>query len=93
MKAVWNDVVLAESQNTIVIEGNQYFPPSSINKEFLHKSDTSTTCPWKGQANYYSVKVNGETNRDAAWYYENPSSKAENIKNYVAFWKGVKVTP
>ncbi len=92
MKAIWNDVVLAESDQTIVVEGNHYFPPDSINRDFFVDSSAHTTCPWKGLANYYSVQVNGETNKDAAWYYPQPKEAAQQITNYVAFWRGVKVT-
>src|SRR5262249_38955779 len=92
MKAIWHNTTLAESDNTIVIEGNHYFPPDSINKGLFQNSDTHTTCPWKGVASYYSVVVNGETNKDAAWYYPDPKDAAKEIKNYVAFWRGVQVT-
>ncbi len=91
MKAIWNDEVIAESHDTIIIEGNHYFPPESIKEEFFSKSDTHTNCPWKGQASYYSLDVNGSENMDAAWYYPEPSELAKQIKNYVAFWKGVQV--
>ncbi|MEM9142381.1 MAG: DUF427 domain-containing protein [Bacteroidota bacterium] len=91
MKAIWNDQVLAESDNTVVIEGNHYFPPESLNKEFFTETETHTTCPWKGQASYYSLEVEGQTNTDAAWYYKNPSELAKAIKDHVAFWKGVQV--
>ncbi|QLH09023.1 DUF427 domain-containing protein [Candidatus Nitrosotenuis sp. DW1] len=91
MKAVWNDTVLAESENTVVVEGNQYFPHDAIKVEFFKKSGTKTTCSWKGIASYYSVTVNGKTNTDCAWYYPEPSDAAKQIKNYVAFWNGVKV--
>ncbi len=91
MKAIWNDTVIAESDETIVVEMNHYFPPSSVKEEFLHKSDHHTTCPWKGLASYYDVVVNGQANRNAAWYYPEPKPDAEMIKGYVAFWKGVKV--
>lgn len=91
MKAVWNDVVLAESNETKVIEGNQYFPPDSIKKEFFKPSATHSVCPWKGTASYYTVEVNGKANADAAWYYPAPKDAAKEIENYVAFWKGVKV--
>lgn len=91
MKAVWNDQVIAESDNTIVVEGNHYFPADSIKKEFYKESETHSTCPWKGQANYYSLNVNGAENNDAAWYYPQASELAKNIEGYVAFWKGVKV--
>lgn len=92
MKAIWNNVVLAESSDTVVIEGNHYFPPDTIKKELFKKSDTKTVCGWKGIANYFSVTVNGSTNKDCAWYYPEPRKAAENIKNHVAFWKGVKIT-
>lgn len=91
MKAMWNDALLAESENTIVVEGNQYFPHDTIKKEFFRQSGTKTTCSWKGIASYYSVIVNGKTNNDCAWYYPEPSDAAKQIKNYVAFWNGVKI--
>jgi uncharacterized protein (DUF427 family) len=91
MKAIWNNQVIAESDDTVVVEGNHYFPPSAINKEFYKATDTHTVCPWKGTASYYSLEVNGEENKDAAWYYPETSELAKNIKGYVAFWKGVKV--
>jgi uncharacterized protein (DUF427 family) len=91
MKAIWNGTVLAESDDTVVVEGNHYFPADAINKEFFQDSNTHTTCPWKGEASYYDVVVNGEVNKDAAWYYPQTKEAADNIKNYVAFWKGVKV--
>jgi uncharacterized protein (DUF427 family) len=90
-RAVWNGAVLAESDNTVVVEGNHYFPPDSINKQYFKESDTHSTCPWKGVASYYSIEVDGQENRDAAWYYPNPKEKAQNIENHVAFWRGVKV--
>lgn len=90
-KAIWNGVVLAHSDDCEMVEGNHYFPPDSIQKEFFKPSDTHTTCGWKGVASYYTLSVNGEDNKDAAWYYPEPKSRAENIKNYVAFWRGVKV--
>jgi len=92
MKAIWNDQVIAESDDTIVVERNHYFPADSVNKQFFKPSATHTTCPWKGEASYYSIDVNGQQNTDAAWYYPEPKDAAANIKNYVAFWKGVKVT-
>ncbi len=92
-KAVWNGVVLAESDNYQVVENNYYFPANSIRTEYLEPSETHTTCPWKGLASYYNVKVSGAENPDAAWYYPEPKSKAQNIKGYVAFWRGVKVEP
>ncbi len=92
-KAVWKDVVLAESDQTIVVEGNHYFPPSSVNMQYFTDSSTHTTCPWKGVASYYSLAVNGEINKDAAWFYPMPKDAAKQISGYIAFWKGVKVTP
>ncbi|WP_299535151.1 DUF427 domain-containing protein [Ulvibacterium sp.] len=92
MKAIWNDTVIAESDDTIVVENNHYFPPQSIKKEFFKESKTHTTCPWKGQASYYTVSVNGAENKDAAWYYPEVSELAKAIKGHVAFWKGVTVT-
>ncbi len=91
MKAIWNGVVIAESDDTIVIEGNHYFPETSIKKEFLKSSVTETVCPWKGTANYFSLIVNGKENSDAVWYYANPSELAKAIKGRIAFWKGVEV--
>jgi uncharacterized protein (DUF427 family) len=91
MKAIWRDAVLAQSDDTIVIEGNHYFPQEAINKQHFSESDTHTSCPWKGEASYYDVVVDGETNKDAAWYYPQPKEAASQIKNYIAFWKGVKV--
>jgi len=92
MKAIWNNKVIAESDDTIVIEGNHYFPGDSINREYFKESSTHTACPWKGAASYYSVDVDGKENPDAAWYYPEPSELAKNIKDYVAFWNGVEVT-
>ena len=91
MKAVWNDTVIAESDDTVVVEGNHYFPSSSIKNEYFHKTETRTSCPRKGVASYYSVTVNGKTNTDCAWYYPVPSKEAEKIKDRVAFWNGVQV--
>lgn len=91
MKAQWNGVVLAESNDTVVIENNHYFPSDSLNKEFFKDSATHTHCPWKGEASYYSLEVNGKTNPDAAWYYPSTSHAAKAIEGYVAFWKGVEV--
>ncbi len=95
MKAVMGDVVLAESDKTVMVEGNQYFPPDSINREYFDGSDLHTTCSWKGVASYYDVTVNGETESDVAWYYPDTSEAAEKIKDYVAFYttRGVKVVP
>ena len=90
-KAVWNGQVVAESDQTIVVEGNHYFPPDSINLEFLRDSDEHTRCPWKGVASYYDVVVDGETSRGGAWFYSDPSRAAKKIKNHVAFWRGVRV--
>jgi uncharacterized protein (DUF427 family) len=91
MKATWNGAVLAESDSTVAIEGNQYFPPDSIKTEYFQPSETQTVCGWKGTASYYDVVVNGETNGDAAWYYPETKPEAKEIEGYVAFWKGVEV--
>lgn len=91
MKAIWNGAVLAESNNTVVVEGNHYFPADTINKEYFQESDTHTTCPWKGVASYYTITVNGQINKDAAWYYPSTKERAKNIEGYIAFWRGVKV--
>ena len=91
-KAIWNGAVLAQSDTTEMVEGNHYFPPQSINREFLRESETTSFCGWKGTANYLTVEVNGETNQDAAWYYVEPKPEAANIKDHVAFWKGVAVS-
>jgi len=91
MKAIWNNEVIAESDVTIVIENNHYFPKEAINSAFFEPSKTTSTCPWKGEAHYYNLKVNGKENKDAAWYYPEPKKGALQIKNYVAFWKGVKI--
>ncbi len=90
-KAIWNGVVLAESDNTEVVEGNQYFPPNSVKREYFKETSTHTTCPWKGLASYYTIEVNGQENKDAAWYYPEPKDAAKQIKDHVAFWKGVEV--
>ncbi|WAS04251.1 DUF427 domain-containing protein [Synechococcus sp. C9] len=90
-QAVWEGVVLAESDHYEVVEGNVYFPPSALKMEYFRPSDTHTTCGWKGVANYYTVTVNGKENPDAAWYYPEPKPAAQNIKGYVAFWRGVQV--
>ncbi len=92
MKAIWNGTVIAESNDTIVIEGNHYFPPDSVHRDYVEPSDHHTRCPWKGQASYYNVIVDDERNTNAAWYYPEPSEKATKIKDYVAFWNGVQVT-
>jgi uncharacterized protein (DUF427 family) len=91
-KAIWNGKLIAESDNTEIVEGNHYFPADSITQEFFTGSDTRTICPWKGEASYYNIEVDGKTNADAAWYYPTPKPEAANIKNYVTFWKGVEVT-
>jgi uncharacterized protein (DUF427 family) len=91
MRAVWNNTVLAESDETIVLEGNHYFPPDTIRREHFRPSQTHSTCPWKGEASYYDVVVNDEVNKDAAWYYPETKDAAREIKGRVAFWKGVKV--
>ena len=91
MKAIWNNAVLAESDHTILIEGNHYFPFESMGKGYLQESNTHTICPWKGEASYYNVIVNRQVNKDAAWYYADPEAAAAEIKNFVAFWRGVKV--
>jgi uncharacterized protein (DUF427 family) len=92
MKATWNNVDLAKSEQTVVVEGNHYFPPEAINKEYFQESSTHSTCPWKGEASYYNLVVNGQVNEDAAWYYPEPKAAAAEIKNHVAFWRGVKLT-
>ena len=91
MKATWNGAVLAESDDTVVVEGNHYFPPDSVKREHFRESEKHTVCPWKGTASYYDVIVGGETNKDAAWYYPQPKDAAKQIKDRVAFWRGVKV--
>jgi uncharacterized protein (DUF427 family) len=91
-KAIWNGTVIAESDNTVVVENNHYFPLDSVNADVLRPSVTTSHCPWKGTANYYSLEVAGATNKDAAWYYADPSAAAAEIKGRVAFWKGVKVS-
>lgn len=91
MQAVWNGTVIAESDDTVVVEGNHYFPPEAVKREYLEDSGTRTVCPWKGTASYYHVKVDGERNEDAAWYYPEPKEAATNIRDRVAFWRGVEV--
>jgi uncharacterized protein (DUF427 family) len=91
MKAIWKGQVIAESDRTVVVEGNHYFPKEAVKAEFLRDSPTHTTCPWKGVASYYSLQVEGETNHDAAWYYPQTKDAAKHIEGYVAFWKGVRV--
>ena len=90
-KATWNGAVIAESDTYDLVENNVYFPVESVNRDFLKPSDHTTHCPWKGDASYYTLVVNGEENENAAWYYATPKEKAANIKNHVAFWKGVEV--
>ncbi len=91
MKAIWNDTILAESEDTIVIENNHYFPKDSIKEAYFKPSSSNTTCPWKGEASYYTLEVGGKVNPDAAWYYPDPKAGAKQIKDRVAFWKGVQV--
>ena len=91
VKAVWKYKVIAETDNYEIVEGNYYFPPESVNKEFLMESDMHTSCPWKGLASYYNLVIEGEVNKNAAWYYPNPKPEANKIKNYIAFWKGVEI--
>ncbi len=90
-RAIWNDVVVAESDRTVVVEGNHYFPPEAVKKEFLVPSETTSVCPWKGTASYYSLEVGGQRNEDAAWFYPAPKDAAREIKDHVAFWRGVIV--
>jgi len=90
-KAIWNDTVIAESDKTVMVEGNHYFPPDSVKKEYFQETSTHTTCPWKGVANYYTVVVDGDENADAAWTYPTPKKAASEIKDHVAFWRGVTV--
>ncbi|MDH4483317.1 MAG: DUF427 domain-containing protein [Rhodoferax sp.] len=92
MKAVWKNTVIAESDDTVMVEGNHYFPESSLKREYISFSNHKTSCPWKGQASYYSINVHGDVNPDAAWYYAEPKDAAANIKGRVAFWKGVQVS-
>ncbi|WP_339702939.1 DUF427 domain-containing protein [uncultured Marixanthomonas sp.] len=91
MKAIWNETILAESDDTIVIENNHYFPPNTINEQYFTKSESHSHCPWKGQASYYTLNVGGEKNPDAAWFYPEASHAAKSIEGYIAFWKGVEV--
>lgn len=91
MKAIWNNQVIAESNHTVQVEGNHYFPADSVKESFLRSSDTHTICPWKGTASYYTLEVDGKENKDAAWYYPEPKDAAAEIKDHVAFWKGVKI--
>ena len=91
MKAIWNERVIAESDDTVVVEGNHYFPEASLDRASLSDSDTTSFCPWKGTAHYYNVVVDGEVNADAAWYYPEPKDAAAEIRGRVAFWRGVRV--
>jgi len=90
--ATWNDTVIAQSNDTVIVEGNHYFPPNAVNQEFFEPIDTTSVCPWKGTASYYDVVVGGDRNPGAAWYYPAPKNAAANIKDHVAFWRGVTVT-
>ncbi|GAC1299502.1 MAG: DUF427 domain-containing protein [Polyangiales bacterium] len=92
-QATWNGVVLAESNDTQVVEGNHYFPPNAIHRENFTPSAHTTECPWKGTAHYYNIEVDGKVNENAAWYYPSTKKEAKNIEGYVAFWKGVSVKP
>ncbi len=92
MRAIWNETVIAESEDTVVVEGNHYFPSSSLNRELFSETATTSVCPWKGTANYFSVTVDGKENKDAAWYYAEPKDAAKEIRDHVAFWKGVVVS-
>jgi len=91
MKAIWKNTVIAESDKTVKLEGNHYFPPQAIKKEYFTPTPTQSTCPWKGVASYYTIEIDGQSNKDAAWFYPNPKSEAKEIKDHIAFWKGVKV--
>ncbi|MEB3212508.1 MAG: DUF427 domain-containing protein [Leptolyngbyaceae bacterium] len=91
VRAVWNGAVIAESDQCVVVEGNQYFPPDAINADYFKPSNKTTFCPWKGTAHYYSLEVDGNVNPDAAWYYPEPKEAANQIKGYIAFWRGVSV--
>jgi uncharacterized protein (DUF427 family) len=90
--ARWNGTVIAQSDDTVIVEGNHYFPAESVREDLLHPSDTHTVCPWKGTASYYTLEVDGQRNEDAAWYYPEPKHAATQIKDHVAFWRGVEVT-
>jgi uncharacterized protein (DUF427 family) len=90
-RAIWNGAVIAESDETVIVEGNHYFPPTAVKREYLRESATHTVCPWKGTASYYDVVVEGNVNKDAAWYYPEPKEAARQIAGYVAFWRGVRV--
>ena len=92
-KAIWKGKILAESDRTRIVEGNYYFPPDAVSKQYFEGSEAHSTCVWKGVASYYNIRVNGQLNKNAAWYYPNPSDAASQIKGYVAFWRGVEVIP
>lgn len=92
MKAIWNQQLIAESDDTVVVEGNHYFPPDSVKREFLQDSATTTVCPWKGTANYYTLMVDGQSNPDAAWFYADPKPAADQVRGRIAFWKGVQIS-
>lgn len=91
MKAIWNNEILADASETVIVDGNHYFPPASLHKQFFKKSEKQTVCSWKGTANYYDIEVNGKSNKEAAWFYPEPKSAANNITGFVAFWKGVQI--
>lgn len=93
MQAVFNDTVIAESDDTVVVEGNHYFPADTLRRQYVAPSATTSVCPWKGTASYYSVEVDGATSQDAVWYYPEPSERAQQVKDRVAFWRGVEVRP
>jgi uncharacterized protein (DUF427 family) len=92
MKAIWNNAILAESDDIVTVEGNAYFPANSLNRDLFRPSDHTSRCPWKGEAHYYSLEVDGARNENAAWYYPEPKEAAANIRDRVAFWKGVKAS-
>ena len=90
-KAIWNGAIIAESDDTIVVEGNHYFPPNSINREYFRENNRHSICPWKGKASYYDLEVDGQVNHSAAWYYPSPKPAAQQIEDHIAFWRGVRV--
>ena len=92
MQATWNGRIIADSEDIVIVEGNAYFPLQSLQQDVIKASSYTSVCPWKGTASYYSLEVDGKTNPDAAWYYQEPKSAAENIRGRIAFWKGVRVT-
>ena len=92
-KAIWNNTVIAESDHCRIVEGNHYFPPDAVKRQHLRASDKHTTCSWKGVASYYDIVVEGETNKDAAWYYPDTKPAADQVRGYIAFWRGVKIEP